>query len=73
MHTLEIVEHQKANTIQSDMYLKKATLWSKKDKEIPRYYLVAFTFNATSAQRLVTHSSFYFWIVGIPIALATLE
>jgi len=60
---LEVAEHQKANTIQNDVNLKKATLRLEKDEENPGYYLVAFTFDATVAGRSVTRSSFYCWIV----------
>jgi E3 ubiquitin-protein ligase MGRN1 len=51
--TLEVAEHQKANTIQNDVNLKKATLRLEKDEENPGYYLVAFSFDATVAGRLV--------------------
>jgi len=51
---LEVAEHQKANTIQNDVNLKKATLRLEKDEENPGYYLVAFSFDATVAGRSVT-------------------
>lgn len=47
--TLEVAEHQKANTIQNDVNLKKATLRLEKDEAHPGYYLVAFSFDATVA------------------------
>lgn len=61
---LEVAEHQKANTIQNDVNLKKATLRLEKDEENPGYYLVAFSFDATVAGRLVHFSSSHFnhWI-----------
>ncbi|KAG0558279.1 hypothetical protein M758_10G014600 [Ceratodon purpureus] len=46
---VEVAEHQKANTIQNDVNLKKATLRLEKDEENPGYYLVAFSFDATVA------------------------
>ena len=51
--TLEVAEHQKANTIQNDVNLKKATLRLEKDEENPGYHLVAFSFDATVAGRSV--------------------
>lgn len=51
--TVEVAEHQKANTIQNDVNLKKATLRLEKDEENPGYYLVAFSFDATVAGRSV--------------------
>lgn len=50
---LDVAEHQKANTIQNDVNLKKATLRLEKDEENPGYYLVAFSFDATVAGRSV--------------------
>ncbi|CAK9214129.1 unnamed protein product [Sphagnum troendelagicum] len=43
----EVAEHQKANTIQNDVNLKKATLRLEKDEENPGFHLVAFSFDAT--------------------------
>ncbi|CAK9858413.1 unnamed protein product, partial [Sphagnum jensenii] len=43
----DVAEHQKANTIQNDVNLKKATLRLEKDEENPGFHLVAFSFDAT--------------------------
>lgn len=50
----DVVEHQKASTIQNDVNLKKATLRLEKDEENPGSYLVSFSFDATAAGRLVS-------------------
>ncbi len=47
----EVAEHQKANTIQNDVNLKKATLRLEKDEENPGFHLVAFSFDATVSGR----------------------
>jgi E3 ubiquitin-protein ligase MGRN1 len=49
----DVAEHQKANTIQNDVNLKKATLRLEKDEENPGFHLVAFSFDATVSGRYV--------------------
>lgn len=51
--TVPVPEPQKANTIRNDVNLKKATLRLEKDEENPGCYLVAFSFDASVAGRLV--------------------
>lgn len=46
---LEVVEHQRASTIQNTVNLKKATLRLEKDEENRGSYLVSFSFDATAA------------------------
>jgi len=48
-HASAGVENQKANTIQNDVNLKKATLRLERDEENPGYFLVAFSFDTTVA------------------------
>ncbi|CAK9185136.1 unnamed protein product [Ilex paraguariensis] len=48
-HSAPYVEHQKAVTIRNDVNLKKGTLRVEPDGENPGKYLVAFTFDATTA------------------------
>lgn len=59
---VEVAEHQKANTIQNDVNLKKATLRLERDEENPGCYLVAFSFDATVAGRSVSQPFWQFLV-----------
>ncbi len=58
---------QKANTIQSDVNLKKETLQLEKDEKNPGFHLVAFSFDATVSGRYAViclcATDLYVWIV----------